>query len=311
MGTLKTGTAVSGGFNPSGNIPLDVRLWVDTIADLDDLVDKGNNYEKPKINVGAIVYVENPPEDEETRTADHYYVINGDGNHNVAGYSKLSDNVSPNAIYFGEDEPSTTDVLWVSDDGESASEWASEQSIIDDMKAQISALETTVAKLSYIIEHGVIAGDSSVGSRTVIMEEYPWAINPDTGEVESAEVEPSKLLATVPNIAIKHDTIENFRTNYQNLINGELIWIQSGDDIASGDPGLYMYAANSTFVGFIPLSSGGGGSVDVDTIITIDDEGILSATGSKLTVDSDGIFNAESSAVLYVDDEGYLCLTTK
>ena len=83
----------------------------------------------------------------------------------------------------------------------------------------------------------------------------PCSAIPDEDEpTDDGSIKPSELLATVPNFSIKHDTIENFKKNYQNLINGELIWIRNGENINVGDPGLYMYAANKLYLGFIDRS---------------------------------------------------------
>jgi hypothetical protein len=75
-----------------------------------------------------------------------------------------------------------------------------------------------------IINYGINAGDASVGGRTRMMKTSSIAINPTTGDEESTDyIEPDGFTYTVPNIAIKKDTAQNFKNNINNLIDGELI----------------------------------------------------------------------------------------
>ena len=165
-----------------------------------------------------------------------------------------------------------------------------------------------------IIQYGAIAGDSTIGGRTSIMGMSPVCTNPTTDEDEPTDdgsIKPSELLATVPNFSIKHDTIENFKKNYQNLINGELIWIRNGENINVGDPGLYMYAANKLYVGFISLASGSGnagGSGGSGSLVTIEvkDDGILDILSNKTSVNSDGILIIDDTENFNVDDNSIL-----
>ena len=165
-----------------------------------------------------------------------------------------------------------------------------------------------------IIQYGAIAGDSTIGGRTSIMGMSPVCTNPTTDEDEPTDdgsIKPSELLATVPNFSIKHDTIENFKKNYQNLINGELIWIRNGENINVGDPGLYMYAANKLYVGFISLASGSGnagGSGGSGSLVTIEvkDNGILDILSNRTSVNADGILIIDDTENFNVDDNGIL-----
>lgn len=300
---------VGGSFNPAGNVPLDARLWVDTIDDLKELVDyRGENdplnYSNPIINVGALVYVEDE---------DAHYRIVGDGHNNVIGYAKWQ--VSTNVV-FQEEEPTDKDVLWVSESDNSAAEWHTEENIISNMQNRITELENQVEKLLAILRYGAIAGDSTIGGRTSIMDTAPVCTNPTTNDKEDTWGEgmakPSSLLATIPNLVIKHDTAQRFKDNYQNLVNGELIWIQEGSDINVDDPGLYMYSANKLYVGFIPLAGGTGGgggtivvtgSVNFDTTTNILD--ILSQTSNVV----DGILDITDTNNFKVED-GILYITT-
>ena len=162
-----------------------------------------------------------------------------------------------------------------------------------------------------IIQYGAIAGDSTIGGRTSIMGMSPVCTNPTTDEDEPTDdgsIKPSELLATVPNFSIKHDTIENFKKNYQNLINGELIWIRNGENINVGDPGLYMYAANKLYVGFISLASSSDGSGGSGSLVTIEvkDDGILDILSNRTSVNSDGILIIDDTENFNVDDTGIL-----
>ena len=140
----------------------------------------------------------------------------------------------------------------------------------------------------------------------------PCSAIPDEDEpTDDGSIKPSELLATVPNFSIKHDTIENFKKNYQNLINGELIWIRNGENINVGDPGLYMYAANKLYVGFISLASGSGnagGSGGSGSLVTIEvkDDGILDILSNRTSVNSDGILIIDDTENFNVDDNGIL-----
>lgn len=290
----------------------DYRLWVDTEEDIKLLVDEANNYADPRVTIGTIIYAEQE---------DQYYSIKGH-NHKVNGYDLLKANSG--AIFFGNTEPDISEnakleALWVVDSDDVSTEeyihgYFPEDNIITSLKKRVGELEKQVKSLMSIIELGAIAGDSTIGGRTSIMGMSPVCTNPTTDEDEPTDdgnIKPSELLATVPNFSIKHDTIENFRKNYQNLINGELIWIRNGENINIGDPGLYMYAANRLYVGFISLASGSGnpgGSGGSDSLVTIQvtDNGILDILSNRTTVNSDGILIIDDTENFNVDDNGIL-----
>ena len=278
----------------------DYRLWVDNIDDLKLLVDEANNFRNSRLTIGTILYVQEE---------DKYYSIKGQG-HQVIGYEPLK--VSSGNIFFGPDEPNDlsdeelAETLWIvhneDDDAEDyARGYNVGENIITEMRLKIANLEKQVFSLMSIIEHGAIAGDSTHGARTSIMDTYPLARHPLTEEEEetydSDTTKPNALLATIPNLAIKHDTAVNFKTNYQNLINGELIWIRNGENITAGDPGLYIYAANKLYVGFIPIGSGtGSGSNptpggDPSPLINIEinSAGVLDILSNNVSVNENGI----------------------
>ena len=290
----------------------DYRLWVDTVEDIKLLVDEANNYADPRVTIGTIIYA---------AEEDQYYSIKGN-NHKVSGYEVLKTN-SEN-IFFGNKEPNIDKnaklkALWVVDSDDVSTEeyihgYFPEDNIITSLKNRVGELEKQVKSLMSIIQYGAIAGDSTIGGRTSIMGMSPVCTNPTTDEDEPTDdgsIKPSELLATVPNFSIKHDTIENFKKNYQNLINGELIWIRNGENINVGDPGLYMYAANKLYVGFISLASGSGnagGSGGSGSLVTIEvkDDGILDILSNKTSVNSDGILIIDDTENFNVDDNGIL-----
>ena len=290
----------------------DYRLWVDTVEDIKLLVDEANNYADPRVTIGTIIYA---------AEEDQYYSIKGN-NHKVSGYEVLKTN-SEN-IFFGNKEPNIDKnaklkALWVVDSDDVSTEeyihgYFPEDNIITSLKNRVGELEKQVKSLMSIIQYGAIAGDSTIGGRTSIMGMSPVCTNPTTDEDEPTDdgsIKPSELLATVPNFSIKHDTIENFKKNYQNLINGELIWIRNGENINVGDPGLYMYAANKLYVGFISLASGSGnagGSGGSGSLVTIEvkDDGILDILSNRTSVNSDGILIIDDTENFNVDDNGIL-----
>ena len=290
----------------------DYRLWVDTVEDIKLLVDEANNYADPRVTIGTIIYA---------AEEDQYYSIKGN-NHKVSGYEVLKTN-SEN-IFFGNTEPNIDKntklkSLWVVDSDDVSTEeyihgYFPEDNIITSLKNRVGELEKQVKSLMSIIQYGAIAGDSTIGGRTSIMGMSPVCTNPTTDEDEPTDdgsIKPSELLATVPNFSIKHDTIENFKKNYQNLINGELIWIRNGENINVGDPGLYMYAANKLYVGFISLASGSGnagGSGGSGSLVTIEvkDDGILDILSNRTSVNSDGILIIDDTENFNVNDNGIL-----
>lgn len=290
----------------------DYRLWVDTVEDIKLLVDEANNYKDPRVTIGTIIYA---------AEEDQYYSIKGN-NHKVSGYEVLKTN-SEN-IFFGNTEPNIDrneklKALWVVDSDDVSTEeyihgYFPEDNIITSLKNRVGELEKQVKSLMSIIQYGAIAGDSTIGGRTSIMGMSPVCTNPTTDEDEPTDdgsIKPSELLATVPNFSIKHDTIENFKKNYQNLINGELIWIRNGENINVGDPGLYMYAANKLYVGFISLASGSGnagGSGGSGSLVTIEvkDDGILDILSNRTSVNSDGILIIDDTENFNVGDTGIL-----
>lgn len=289
------------------------RVYVDTVDDIKLLIDYDNGCKDSRLTIGTIIYAEQE---------DCYYSIKGT-NHQVTGYELLS--TQAGKIYFGNTEPDVhtnakLETLWVANNDDISTEeyingYFAEKNIISSLQRRITDLEKQVDSLMSIIEHGAIAGDSTIGGRTSIMGMSPVCTNPTTDEDEPTDdgtIKPPELLATIPNLSIKHDTIDNFRKNYQNLINGELIWIRTGENINIGDPGLYMYAANKLYVGFISLASStggsGGDSGGSGSLVTIEvtDNGILDILSNKTTVTETGVLTIDDTENFNVDDNGIL-----
>lgn len=152
-------------------------------------------------------------------------------------------------IVVSETEPDNKNVLWV-DPGSTPIHQEGPLSII---QSQIKTLQEQVSRLIKIIDYGVVAGDSSGGTRVSMMNRSE-PINPnEDGEIEDEETEDDGLIEpiseglfpTVPHLSIKMDTQKNFIDNKRNLIDGELVWIT--------DQGrLYIFIDGT----FKPVSSG-------------------------------------------------------
>lgn len=109
---------------------------------------------------------------------------------------------------------------------------------------------------------------------------------------EPSALEPSyddNLIATVPNIAVKIDTSLNFKKNYTNLIDGELVFCK---DLSA----LYIYSGGK----FLAIGSSGNSSGAEDskhsTVITIDGDYLMSITD-------------EGQENVWVDNNDRLCIS--
>ena len=211
-------------------------------------------------------------------------------------------------VWYGSTPPPDNNMLWVQNNpSESKNEENSDA--ISTLQAQVSTLQAQVKDLMYLINYGVIAGDASIGGRTQIRQQSDYYTNPNTGEEEDGEfIEPNKIKCTVPNLAIKVDTLTNFKQHVQNLINGELLWIQSENETDT-DPGLYIYLYKT---GFTPIGSGSGGGVidpgDPTSVVYRVIEGQLAASGSGISV-IDGILTIKGGSAV-IDENGVLQLTS-
>lgn len=169
-----------------------------------------------------------------------------------------------------EEEPEDKSALWIDPTGDAQVNQEGNLTIIRD---SLQKLENQVQQLMKILNYGVIAGDSSVGARTQIMN-LADPVNPNGGESEPIEPDTKSLQYTVPNISVKYDTLDNFKQNYRNLIDGELIWITDKGS-------LYIYINNK----FIPISNGDGGEIPEEDMTQEDIEKLyfnhLGFTNSK------------------------------
>ncbi len=147
-------------------------------------------------------------------------------------------------IVVDENEPTNTAALWVDPVGDSE---INKEGNLTSIRSSISTLQTQMEQVIKILQYGAIAGDSSIGGRTKIMSSAsPINPNPeDEDEEESQEIEPTHLEYTLPNISIKRDTLENFSSNYRNLLDGELIWVTDKSS-------LYIYINGK----FVSISNG-------------------------------------------------------
>lgn len=167
-------------------------------------------------------------------------------------YNKDTHWDSVNKMIVSSEEPEDLTVLWIDPTGDSQ---LNQEGNLASVRESIKTLQEQVSQLIKILNYGAIAGDSSVGGRTIMMNSAePIDPNEDEEGEDDGTIEPDKkaLLYTVPNISIKIDTLENFRNNVRNLIDGELIWITDRNS-------LYFYNGGS----FIPISGSGegGGSI--------------------------------------------------
>lgn len=126
-------------------------------------------------------------------------------------------------FHFGDTPPENTRSLWISDS--EMSEYNESNTVVQALFRQIAFLDEKYAELTKLLRYGVIAGDSTSAARPLIVD-LEESIKPEEIEDRSGEIEPitDGLLFTVPNISIKLDTSENFQKNYQNLIDGELLF---------------------------------------------------------------------------------------
>jgi len=233
-----------------------------------------------------------------------------DGNNSVTEYwwkDGIEDNnlvvkgATDSPLYFNPETPPTdTHKIWVDTDSQGTPEY-SPDGLVASLTKRVTLLEAYVQKLVKIIEYGAIAGDSSIGGRS-LMESSTTPINPITGEIEDQDEPTTQGVVTIPNFSPKIDTSYNFKKNMNNLIDGELVWIRNGNNIKEGDLGLFIVANNKEFVGFLPCSSGSSPVSDLevmvsDGVIIINGSGAkingstIEITSSKASIDSDNYIN--------------------
>lgn len=194
------------------------------------------NLEDPE--VGQIVYI---------KDQDEYWYLKED---NVWGIL--------NNIVVSETEPSK-EALWIDPTGDSE---VNKEGNLTNIRQSLKTLQQQMDQVIKIIQYGAIAGDSTIGGRTVMMASAD-PINPNQDDEEGEEVvqiEPDHLKYTIPNISVKTDTMANFSSNYRNLIDGELIWMTDKNS-------LYIYINGK----FVSISNGTGGDVPTPDDMTQED----------------------------------------
>ena len=160
-----------------------------------------------------------------------------------------------NNIIVSEKEPSK-EALWIDPTGDAN---INQEGNLINIRQSLKTLQEQMSQVIKIIQYGTIAGDSTVGGRTIMMSSAT-PINPNEEDEPSEQIEPSHLKYTVPNISVKVDTSENFGKNKRNLIDGELIWI-------TDKTSLYIYINGK----FVPVSSGSGGNIPTTDDMTQED----------------------------------------
>lgn len=203
-------------------------IQVDSPSDIEDLEDP---------EVGQIVYI---------KDQDEYWYLKED---NVWGVL--------NNIVVSESEPSK-EALWIDPTGDSE---INKEGNLTNIRQSLKTLQQQMDQVIKIIQYGAIAGDSSIGGRTVMMASAD-PINPNQDDEEEAvvQIEPDHLKYTIPNISVKTDTMANFSANYRNLIDGELIWMTDKNS-------LYIYINGK----FVSISNGTGGDVPTPDDMTQED----------------------------------------
>lgn len=205
-----------------------------------------------------------------------------------------------NSIVVSETEPSK-EVLWIDPTGDSN---INQEGNLINIRQSIQTLQQQMEQVIKIVQYGAIAGDSTLGGRTLMMASAA-PINPnkdtdsdsgntDGGGTDSSgtaevQIEPDHLKYTIPNISIKVDTASNFAANKRNLIDGELIWIKDKQS-------LYIYINGK----FIAIASGGGGDIPV----TPDDD-MTQEDIEKLYFNNLGFVDSKSNQyTMKVNDQG-------
>lgn len=124
--------------------------------------------------------------------------------------------------HVGETPPEDESLLWISNMEQPADE-INDSKILQKIIKKLNDLELLYSEISKLLSLGIIAGNSSIGTKTLLSESSEQ-INPfpNSTEPELENTKPDKLLYTVPNLSIKLDTIDNFNNNLNNLIDGEL-----------------------------------------------------------------------------------------
>jgi Calcineurin-like phosphoesterase len=251
-------------------------VTVQTEADLSTI-------ENPE--VGNIAYVE---------AYDQLYIYNTKG--------QWSTQFGGSAAILVQDEaPDRDDVIWIDLSGDGI---VNEDGNLSAIREDIKTIQESIRALNYLLEYGIVAGNSEVGGRTQMMATSEL-IKPEASEYEDEEEDENQYkpivpdsACTIPNISIKVDTSENFMNNRNNLIDGEPIFITDLQQFA-----IYYNGA------FVISSSEGGGNITSGIIdkaslkenledIELDSLNFNSSNGNtyKFEIDYDGNPNIYNTA---------------
>lgn len=201
---------------------------VETASDLESLDDP---------EIGLIVYI---------KDINQFWYLKDEGTWGVL-----------NNIVVSNTEP-PIEALWIDPSGDAQ---INQEGNLTSIRQSIRTLQEQMEKVIQIAQYGALAGDSSVGGRTLLMSSAS-PVNPNTGEDGETVngTEPDHLTYTLPNISIKTDTMANFSQNYRNLVSGELVWMTDKNS-------LYIYINGK----FVAVSNGSGGNVPTPDDMTQDD----------------------------------------
>lgn len=171
------------------------------------------------------------------------------------------------AFYMGDTEPDDKEVIWITN--VDTSEYKEENTIIQNLYRRMEELEKIYSSINNVIKYGAVAGNSEIGGRVIMMNSAePVNPNEDSEDTEGEDTEDTDIIPaiqplgedlkyTVPNISIKMDSSNNFQTNINNLIDGELCWITDYKK-------LYIYYKGE----FISVGGSAGGSgVSIEEIM--------------------------------------------
>lgn len=232
-------------------------IQVNTSADIDNLED---------LEIGQIVYIKDIHE---------YWYLKDINTWGIF-----------NSIIVSEVAPSE-DSLWVDPTGDSE---INKEGNLTNIRESIKTLQEQMDQVIKLVKYGALAGDSTVGGRTVMMA-TAVPINPKGDNLdnkEESQAEPAHLKYTIPNISIKTDTLANFGANYRNLVDGELIWITDKSS-------LYIYINGK----FVSISNGTGGDEPIP------DDDMTQEDIEKLYFNSLGFTNSKNDQYkLEVNENG-------
>lgn len=229
-------------------------------------------------------------------------------------YTKDSTWNSLQTFYIGDTEPEDKSVFWLTNIKNS--EYKENNTVVQALNTRMTKIEQILYIIQRLVTEGVIAGDSTTSTRTLLINSSAEQINPNTGESES-EIAPitEGLQFTVPCISIKSDTGDNFAKNWQNLVDCELLWVN--DEIVAGQAvngRLYIYIDGN----FVPVgtgggsSGGGGGSISAADIMKMFFQylGLAGDDGKKyrIHINSSGelqVYNADDANLDTFDSNSY------